>query len=593
VKRAIWQTMLIVKEIVKIKGYEPKKIFVEMTRNPDSEKKRTVSRKNRLKELYEKCKEEESYLFTELNNVSDTSLKSDRLYLYYTQKGRCMYSGEPISLEDLYDKTLYDIDHIYPQSKVMDDSINNRVLVKRVLNEEKSDVYPINEKIRHSQAGFWAMLKNQGFISEEKFKRLTRNTPFDDNELAGFIARQIVETSQSTKAVAEVLKNVYASEIVYVKSGVVSKFRQKYDLIKVRDVNDYHHAKDAFLNIVVGNAYNVKFTHNPLNFVKTNERYTYNLEKLFEHDIKTKNALAWKGGADGTIGKVKKIMSKNNVLFTRYSYEKKGELFDSQLVGKGKGQVYIKDSDERLHDISKYGGYNKASGAYFMLVESIKGRRNIRTIEVVPIYLKDKIENDNTYAINYLKNQCGLTEPKIILHNIKIDSLLNVDGFYMHLSGRTGKRLLLKNANQLCLSYEEEKLIKRMSKFKKEQSENEAREIVEKDNITEEALINLYDRFVDKLKNSIYKVRLSKQTSTLESGRDTFVTLSAEDKSICILEILNLFKCNSVAANLKKINGPENGGILVLNNDISNIKIKLINQSVTGIFEQSVDLNEI
>ena len=35
-------------------------------------------------------------------------------------------------------------------------------------------------------------------------------------------------------------------------------------------MNDYHHAKDAYLNIVVGNAYFVKFTSNPILFIKEN-----------------------------------------------------------------------------------------------------------------------------------------------------------------------------------------------------------------------------------------------------------------------------------------------------------------------------------
>ena len=38
--------------------------------------------------------------------------------------------------------------------------------------------------------------------------------------------------------------------------------------MKVRNVNDYHHAQDAYLNIVVGNSYDVKFTKSPMNFVK-------------------------------------------------------------------------------------------------------------------------------------------------------------------------------------------------------------------------------------------------------------------------------------------------------------------------------------
>ena len=37
-------------------------------------------------------------------------LRRDKLYLYYTQMGKCMYSGEPIDLERL--DTDYDIAHI-------------------------------------------------------------------------------------------------------------------------------------------------------------------------------------------------------------------------------------------------------------------------------------------------------------------------------------------------------------------------------------------------------------------------------------------------------------------------------------------------
>ena len=68
-----------------------------------------------------------------------------------------------------------------------------------------------------------------------------------------------------SKAVAEVLKQIFSedqTEIVYVKSGNVSDFRKNtINRLKVREINDYHHAFDAYLNIVVGNVYNVKFTN--------------------------------------------------------------------------------------------------------------------------------------------------------------------------------------------------------------------------------------------------------------------------------------------------------------------------------------------
>lgn len=66
-----------------------------------------------------------------LSSVEPSKLKAKKLYLYYTQLGRCMYSEEPINISELFDNNKYDIDHIYPQSKIKDDSFTNTVLVKR------------------------------------------------------------------------------------------------------------------------------------------------------------------------------------------------------------------------------------------------------------------------------------------------------------------------------------------------------------------------------------------------------------------------------------------------------------------------------
>ena len=213
-------------------GDSPKRVFVEMAREKQ-ESKRTESRKKRLIDLYKVCQKEEPELQRELDELTRTlnlheenQLRSDKLYLYYTQMGRCMYSGDVIPLEDLWDNTKYDIDHIYPQSKTMDDSLDNRVLVKKEYNAKKSDTYPLSAEIQKKWGGFWKMLWNKGFISKKKYDRLMRREELTAMELAGFIERQIVETRQSTKLVAEILKEALPdTEIVYVKAGTVSRFR--------------------------------------------------------------------------------------------------------------------------------------------------------------------------------------------------------------------------------------------------------------------------------------------------------------------------------------------------------------------------------
>lgn len=593
VKRQIWQTLQVVKELSKVMQNPPKRVFVEMAREK-TESKRTESRKKQLMDLYKSCKEEEKQWIEELNNTQDHVLRSDKLYLYYTQKGRCMYSGEVIQLEDLWDNTKYDIDHIYPQSKVMDDSLNNRVLVKKVYNAKKTDNYPINVEIRKKMQPFWKSLLEGKFISKEKYDRLVRGTEFEPEELAGFIERQLVETRQSTKAVASILKQILPdSEIVYVKAKTVSQFRQDFDLIKVRDMNDLHHAKDAYLNVVVGNAYFVKFTKSAVWYVKEHPGRSYNLKRMFtSENIYNKKETAWVAGEAGTIKKVKEVMNKNNILVTRRSYQVKGQLFDQQLMKKGKGQIPIKCSDARLCNLEKYGGYNKATGTYFMLVESKDKKGNkIRTVEYVPLYLKSRIEQSEANAIEYFEKERGMREARILLQQVKVDTLFKVDGFYMWLSGRTGNQLLFKGANQLLLSASDTVILKKVIKFLNRKKENKNAEIVENDGISQEDLLQLYDVFLDKIKNTVYGVRLGAQEKTLTDKRGKYISLCKKEKCIVLGEILHMFQCQSVAANLTLIDGPGHAGILVMSNDITKCKqISIINQSPTGIYEQEIDL---
>ncbi|MEL7604443.1 MAG: type II CRISPR RNA-guided endonuclease Cas9 [Sedimentibacter saalensis] len=591
VKRSIWQTLLIVGEISKIKKQTPKKIFIEMARS-EEEKKATKSRKNILLELYESCKYEERNWLDEIEAKPDSDFRSDRLYLYYTQMGRCMYTGEPIDISKLFDKNLYDVDHIYPQSKIKDDSIENRVLVKKTINAEKSDDYPISREIQNRNKGFWKSLYDKDMIGRKKYDRLVRTKEFTDDELADFISRQIVETRQSTKAVAETLKKAFEnSEIVYVKAGNISDFRQQFDLIKVRDVNDYHHAKDAYLNIVVGNVYNTKFTHNPVNFIK-NKKFKYNLNRMYDFDVNGKDVNAWEKGDNGTISTVKSIMKKNNILFTRYAFEQNGSLFDQMVLKKGKGQFPIKAGDSRLFDIQKYGGYNKVVGAYFMLVEHAKKKKRVRSIEFVPRYLSESLKENNEERLKYCVEQLKLVDPVILLPKIKINTLFDVDGFFMHLSGRTNNQLIFKGANQLCIGQREEIYVKKILKYidRSKKTTNKL-DITTYDGITKKENMELYDLLLNKLKNTLYNVRLSAQVKTFETGRNIFEKLSESDQCKFLGEALHLFQCNSVSSDLSLINGGKYSGIILLSNVISNYKhVTIINQSPTGIFSKEVDL---
>ena len=262
------------------------------------------------------------------------------------------------------------------------------------------------------------------------------------------------------------------------------------------------------------------------------------------------------------------------------------------IMKKGKGQIPIKGIDERLANIEKYGGYNKATGAYFMLVKSKdKKNKEIRTLEYIPVYMKDQIEKDEIAALTYLKEIKQLKDPEILIKKIKTDTLFKADGFKMWLSGRTGTQLIFKGANQLILPMEDTQILKKVVKYVTRKKENKDVVLNQRDELTEEMLVKLYDTFIDKIQNTVYGIRLMTQAQTLTEKRENFLKLSCEDKCIVLNEILHMFQCQSGAANLKMIGGPGSAGLLYLNSNITKYKkLSIINQSVTGVYQNEVDL---
>lgn len=620
VRRPLWQALKIVREIVKITGKEPSKIFIEMARENGEKGKRTISRKARLQALYKKCRDDTRDWAKELEGKSEEDFRSDRLYLYYTQMGRSMYTGKPIDINRLFDRNVYDIDHIYPQSLTGDDSLDNRVLVEKTVNAKKGDTYPLSsaldgcyisgqqiriQDIQKEMRPFWHMLLEKELISKEKYNRLTRTIPFSDAEKAAFIGRQLVETRQSTKACAELLGKAYPqTRIVYTKAGNASRFRQYGGFIKVRDMNDYHHAKDAYLNIVVGNVFDTRFTSNPLHFLKGNHQaYSLNTEALYGHKVSRNGVDAWipaekdeKGqvieGHEGTMGTVRKWMRKNNILFTRMPLEGKGGLFDQNIMKKGKGQVPLK-GDSPISDIEKYGGYNKASIAYMMLVQAEEKGKPVYLLESIPNYVKNKLTSDKErqeYCVRTWTVQGSkYRNPQILIPKVRIQSLFEIDGFKAHISGKTGNLFVMRNAQELCMDITLAGVLKNVLKFIHRKTVQKDAAITEYDGVSDDNTSELYDFFVDKLSSSIYGKKFATQADFLRQSKDKFTNLPLEERCEILGSILHLFQCNAVLSDFHLLGGSRQAGRIYLNKKIKEQDhVYLIEQSVTGFFEKRI-----
>lgn len=605
VKRPIIRTLEITKELKSIMHSSPKKIFIEMARGSltDEKGKRTKSRKEQINELFDKYpKEEVAKLRKQLESKSEGELRSNRLYLYFTQLGKCMYSGDDIDIDQLATKR-YDIDHIFPQSKIKDDSISNTVLVRSELNAEKSDKYPISSEIRTKMYGFWGALYNKNLINEIKFKRLIRSKQFTDDELAIFINRQLVETRQSTKAVANLLNDLFPdTEIVYVKAGLASEFRHQYSLVKCREVNDLHHAKDAYLNIVMGNVYNVKFTKSPMNFIKNKEKYTLNMGSMLAHDVERNGVIAWKGNGE-SITQVKNIMSKNNIRYVRYSYKRKGGFFN-QNPERAKESTSLFQLKKGL-SVEKYGGYNNSTATCFLPVKyKTKKTRGIMIIPVDLVYY-NKMLIDFSFAQNYifnvvlglinLKKDDALLSTDLVLNKriIKLNTVIDIDGFRATIIQKSnkGKTLVISSANSLILDKCYYDYIKIISSYI-EKSEKTTKFLIDvtHSSICKEKNNELFDVLQDKMTKRPFCVMLTKIADKIAKCKTAFEQLTLEDQCLVLLQIVNIFKTGRASTcDLSKIGESSKSCTLTLNSDLSKLKeyksIMIIDESPTGLIE--------
>ena len=632
VKRSIWQTVRIVEELKKIIGCAPAKIFVETTRSNQEKKKPTDSRKKQLELAYKAVKKDVKELEKEigtinfdvlndrLSSVEPSKLKAKKLYLYYTQLGRCMYSEEPINISELFDNNKYDIDHIYPQSKIKDDSFTNTVLVKRESNAAKTDRYPLGSDIQTpSNRRFWKFLKEKGLITDEKYNRLVRTEEFSDEELSGFIARQLVETSQSVKAVASILGELNPeTSICYSKAENVSSFRQNFgkikkgdrdsknndQLIKVREINDYHHAKDAYLNVVVGNVYDTKFTRNVFNFIKDKkDGRKYSLNKVFYENVSDSKTVAWE--MDKTIHQVEKVMNNNNIMVTRRTSEQKGGLFKAtvykaKIAAKAKEGVYypLKTSDRFIRDVKKYGGYTSIGIAYYSIFEYVlvskKGEEKITRIIPIPIYVSQNIR-DNSTLIEFGRSQVNIKageeirDFKLKYAKLCIGSEIRMNNYPYNIGGKSKDTFYYDSAVQVVIDSQSEQYLKILSKYQNWKKENKDGELSK--NITKESNLELYNKLVEKMNSKIFtKKKLNKYNElNSEEIRNNFNSISTEEQVKVLLEILNLLTNKKSTYDLKNIKlGAARGQQLF---DLTKLnQFSIMEQSVTGLYEKEITI---
>lgn len=636
IKKGILQSIKIVEELVKVMGHEPESIVIEMAR----ENQTTARGKKNSQQRYKRIEDSLKILASGLNSkilkehpTDNNQLQNDRLFLYYLQNGKDMYTGEALDINQL---SSCDIDHIIPQAFIKDDSLDNRVLTSSKENRGKSDNVPCLEVVEKMKV-FWQQLLDSKLISERKFNNLTKAERGGLNELdkVGFIKRQLVETRQITKHVAQILDARFNKEvnekdkknrnvkIITLKSNLVSNFRKEFELYKVREINDYHHAHDAYLNAVVAKAILKKYpklepefvygdyqkydlkryisrSKDPKEIEKATEKYFFysNLLNFFKEEVhyadgtivkrenieysKDTGEIAWNKEKD--FATIKKVLSLPQVNIVKKREVQTGGFSKESILPKGNSDKLIpRKTKDILWDTTKYGGFDSPVIAYSILliadIEKGKAKRlkTVKTLVGITIMEKATFEKS---PIAFLENKG--------YHNVRKENILCLPKYSLF-ELKNGRRRMLASAkelqkgNEIVLPVHLTTLLYHAKNIHR-LDEPEHLEYIQKHRNEFKDLLNLVSEFSQK-----YVLA----EANLEKIKNLYADNEQADIEILANSFINLltFTALGAPAAFKFLGKDVDRKRYTTVSEILNAT--LIHQSITGLYETRIDLSKL
>lgn len=612
IKRALWRSVRIVDEIVDTIGYEPKLISIEMARNED-EKVRTKSRYSQLEKMYKELYGKEYTKSDIKSQLADYKDKLDRkkYYLYFLQNGKCAYTGEPLDIEnDLKD---CEIDHILPRSLTKDDSLDNTVLVLRKENQRKLDDYPIVPDIQNRMQPIWTSLKNAKLMSQLKFQRLTSQKQLSEDRIAGFVNRQLVETRQITKHLARMLTEKYhdsLTEVFTIRAGMSSEYRRIHDLPKCREVNDLHHAKDAYLAAILAQYVKIRYPkldktfiygeYNRFKSTKQNDadRSSFILSSMKYDFTNTETGeIIWQGKTAQDV--IDRTMRYNDCLITRKTKIGDDQFYDQTIYGKSSGKTMI--ARKVNLPVGKYGGYSGEKAAYFAAINYLKQVRNkdvsVNEIVSVPaqIYTLEKTRSDsiNEYISNNYK------QATVLLPKIPINQKIEYEGNEQFIVGSSE----VTNAKQLKLPYDIEyavaialkRGIPRVTISEEQAKEDDnlrdkrAKQIEKRDKVIS-GIERFWEVYTDKLSSQYQQFGSAVEKAKAASSK--YQAMSVDDKIKVIGLVLVATHAGSGRVDMKKnfpkLQLPSDFGRMIGKN-LDPTKLTFVYESITGLHCRKLD----
>lgn len=594
-RRAVNQAMKILDEISRITGKAPARICIEVTRDDDMSKKgsRTKKRYTQLKEALKAFKAD-AELLSDLDE-KQRELGDDRLLLYFEQQGKCMYSGEPLDISRLSD---YQIDHIIPQAYVKDDSLSNRALVKSTYNQRKRDSLLLDDEIIDKRCAWWRALCDAKAISKKKFERLTCKS-LSERQVNGFINRQLVETSQIVKFVRQMCEQKYKSaKVVSIRANTSHGVRENLGLVKCRELNNFHHAHDAFIACqaadFIGRCYpdwengiKLAYIQKSIKDMTQGSRPGTALGRSgFIADSLTNRChinyetgeIVW-DNAD-RCNYIRKALGYKSCFISRMQIEGTGAFWKETLISPRDSSHNVDSLAPSKEDLParKYGGFEKPENAYALIYSIAKGDGEIEILfRNILIYQAYKVADEES-LIDYLAKVHKLADASgvKILKKICLYQLIELNGSRYYLGGKTGNRRELLLATEAVLSQDLMKQIYALFHLENGSSP-----------LDYHRLYKSLSKALDIISNDLSGIL------ALDRKVEAFESLHEDDKQSILKNLVKRISGETRDVDLRLVGGSKQAGKYAKTIEKELKNIVWIDQSVTGIFESRTTFEDL
>ena len=371
-------------------------INIELAREVGLSKEERT-RIERMQKNNEKENNEAKKLLAELG-MKPESKDILRVKLFKMQNETCVYSGQKITIHDLFNGNTQ-IDHILPLSRSLDDSQNNKILCLAGENQNKRTETPY-ERFGSNQEQWDEFVERVRSmrLGKERVRKLFNKNFKDRNEgaRAEFLRRNLVDTGYISRVVSKYVREYLdflpigdKKEHIRIVSGSFISFLRHYWGIGKKDrVNHIHHAQDAIIIACVNPASIQRFSE----YLRQKElAYKGKVEKTEKLDEKIKYALRWpmNNFRDNVLRSVESIMVSHKV-----SHKASGALHE-ETVRSFKDREYGKtykgvEGIKRAVELGKLRAINEGvvKNGSMVRIDIFKGKKK-KGLYLVPIYTYD------------------------------------------------------------------------------------------------------------------------------------------------------------------------------------------------------------